>query len=121
MSAELPAALRRGQARRDPGPGRCLFTQRRSRQFHRRSGEVGCGARPAGFPGGEDAGDEQAKASQEIKGFLGWVGFIGAKVDDLTHKTKLTGLLRARLRWLSGCAQEEPEEADHRSCPPGAR
>ncbi len=30
------------------------------------------------------------KASLEIKGFRGWLeGFVGAKVDDLTPKTKL--------------------------------
>jgi hypothetical protein len=29
---------------------------------------------------------------QEIKGFLGWLeGYVGAKVDDLTPKTKLHG------------------------------
>jgi len=44
----------------------------------------------AGLPGGADAGDEQAKASLEIKGFLGWLeGFMGARVEDLTPKTKL--------------------------------
>jgi hypothetical protein len=29
---------------------------------------------------------------QEIKGFLGWLeGYVGAKVDDLTPKTKIQG------------------------------
>jgi len=51
-----------------------------------------CRARLAGQPGGEYAGDEQAKASQEIRAFLGWPeGYVGAKVDDLTPKTKLKG------------------------------
>ena len=64
--------------------------QRRGWQFHRRAGTVRCGARPAGLPGGKNAGDEQAKASLEIKGFLGWLeSYLGAKVEDLTPKTKL--------------------------------
>ena len=49
-----------------------------------------CRARLAGQPGGEYAGDEQAKASQEIRDVLGWLmGYVGAKVEDLTPKTKL--------------------------------
>ena len=48
------------------------------------------GALSPGQPGGEYAGDEQAKASQEIRDVLGWLmGYVGAKVEDLTPKTKL--------------------------------
>ena len=38
------AALHRGQACRDPGPGRNLPSQRRDWQFRRRSGAFGCSA-----------------------------------------------------------------------------
>ena len=44
------------------GPAR-FFRDRAIRQLHRRSGVVGCGARPAGLSGRADAGDEQTKAA----------------------------------------------------------
>jgi hypothetical protein len=39
--------------------------QSRGWQFHRKPGEIGCGARSAGLPGREDAGDEQAEAERD--------------------------------------------------------
>ena len=58
----------------------------------------------------------------EIKGFLGWLeSYLGAKVEDLTPKTKAAELLRARLRELFGGAQEERQEAGSRSGQTGAR
>ena len=51
---------------------------------------------------------------QEIKGFLGWLeGFVGAKVEDLTPKTKLQSYYEHDYDGLSGSAQEE----QRRSCP----
>ena len=64
--------------------------QGRSGEQHLLKGKIGRCPRPAGPPGEKDDGDEQAKACQEIKGFLGWLeSFIGAKVEGLTPKTKL--------------------------------
>jgi len=49
--------------RRDPGPGAGLPAQGRGWQLHRREGEIRCSTRPAGLSGGDDAGDEQTKAT----------------------------------------------------------
>ena len=58
---------------------------------------------------------------QEIKGFLGWLeGYLGAKVEDLTPKTKLQSYYEHDYRGFPGGAQEEQEEAGDRSRPPGA-
>ncbi|MGV8174197.1 MAG: hypothetical protein ACP5OU_00670 [Methanothrix sp.] len=86
--------------------------------------ELGCGARPAGFSRRADAGDGQGEASLEIRGFLGWLeGYVGAKVEDLTPKTKLQGyyehdyesflaVLRKNKRKLAiDPARREPGEA----------
>ena len=96
--------------------------QRRGRQLHRRAGKIGCGARSAGLPGGEDAGDEQAKADRRSKAsWAGWRATWGPKVEDLTPKTKAAELLRARLRGLFGGAQEEQQEAGQSIRPAGSR
>jgi len=62
---------------------------RRGGQFHRRTGEVGCGVPSAGLPGREGAGCKRDKP-QEIRGFLDKLeGYMGGKAEDLTPKTKL--------------------------------
>ena len=78
----------------------------------------------AGFSRRADAGDEQAEASLEIRGFLGWLeGFVGAKVEDLTPKNKLQsyyehdfesfqGVLKKNRKKLAvDPARREPAEA----------
>jgi len=58
---------------------------------------------------------------QEIKGFLGWLeGYVGAKVDDLTPKTKIQSYYKHDYDGLLAVLKKEQEEAGHRSSPPGA-
>jgi len=58
---------------------------------------------------------------QEIKGFLGWLeGFVCARWKTDTQD-KVAELLRARLRELFSCSEEEPKGSGRRSCSPGAR
>ena len=79
-----PAALRRWQACRDPGPlaKACLPKDEASNFIaeRERSDVV------------HDLLAFLAERMQEIKGFLGWLeSYLGTKVEDLTPKTKLHG------------------------------
>jgi hypothetical protein len=78
----------------------------------------------ASLPRRADAGDEQAEASLEIRGFLGWLeGYVGAKVENLTPKTKvqcyyehdyesfLAVLKKNRRKLAVDPARREPAEA----------
>ncbi|MCX6677379.1 MAG: hypothetical protein NTU95_05475 [Methanothrix sp.] len=52
----------------------------------------------ASLSGGKNAGDEQAEASQEIKGFLGWLeSYLGGKGGRPHAQDPSAELLRARL------------------------
>ena len=66
----------------------CL-PQDEARELHRRAGAVGCGARPAGLSSRADARDEQGQAARD-PWFPGLSGKLcGAKVEELTPKTRL--------------------------------
>jgi len=58
---------------------------------------------------------------QEIKGFLGWLeSYLGIIGGGAHAQDQIAKLLRARLRWLFGGAQEEPQETASRSGQTGA-
>ncbi len=58
---------------------------------------------------------------QEIKGFPGWLeGYLGAKVDDLTPKTKLQSYYEHDFEGFLAVLKGEPEKACHRSRSPVA-
>ncbi len=52
-------------------------------------------------------------------GLLGWRASSVPGSMISRQRTKLQSYYEHVLRGLFGGAQEEPEEADHRSCPPG--
>ena len=88
--------------------------------FHRRTRKIRRSARPAGLPGGTDAGDEETKTAgdQRLPGLAGRLrGGQGGRHDAQDEAAEL---LLARLRWLPGSPEEEQKVAGRRSGSPGA-
>ena len=58
---------------------------------------------------------------QEIKGFLGWLeGYLGAKVEDLTPKTKLQSYYEHDYEGFLAVLKKNGKKLASRSGPPGA-
>ena len=113
-----PAALRRGQIRRDPGPGGCL---------------------PKDEAGSFIADQEKSDVVHDLLAFLaermlemnkpkatgdpgtpGVRATWGVKVEDLTPKTELQGYYEHDYESLLAVFKKNRKKLDNRSCPPGA-
>jgi len=58
---------------------------------------------------------------QEIKGFLGWLeSYLGAKVENLTPKTKLQSYYEHDYEGFLAVLKKNSKKLDNRSRPPGA-